>query len=422
MTNEPAGLGKRRTPPYCIWTMARPSAGIGGGGGAGGAQMFALSLLAAVVVVAVGAFAWSSSSSPPSGSTRSRKTSEEGAGVAGREDDSSSSNWKADKRPSGQGRGGAEKTLRVAFVGNSILYFNDAPRIVEKMLSEWWYASREGGGVVQDSCLRGGATLASLWNRGNGMGEKFATPQAAMRNSDGKEGGSTSFYDVGSPTVEKLLASSRWDYVVMNDHTQSPVRAESKRETKVALRDHYVPLLDECGATPILIQTAAYRVEGARHTEDLGTFEQFSNRLQVGYREYCQYVKSLVEPTSNVAKCRVAPFGQAVRHVRKTNRELWEKLYHTDDFHPSSYGTWLLACVLYVSIAEEAPPPLPPSPDFDVSTWFETLSRYRPAPNQAYPTPHEAMELRRAACYACGVPIGKAETEGDAENGGRLTN
>ena len=48
----------------------------------------------------------------------------------------------------------------VAFLGNSILYYNDTPRLVEALGS---------GSIAQDSCLRGGVTFAQLLRDGNGM-------------------------------------------------------------------------------------------------------------------------------------------------------------------------------------------------------------------------------------------------------------
>ena len=78
--------------------------------------------------------------------------------------------------------------LRVAFAGNSFIYYNDLPRVFEAFFAP--------GSVVTTSCLRGGTTLTSLCDLGNGMGKKFATANGLL-----PDGG----YDVGVSTV----ASSR---------------------------------------------------------------------------------------------------------------------------------------------------------------------------------------------------------------------
>jgi hypothetical protein len=89
--------------------------------------------------------------------------------------------------------------------------------------------------VIQDSCLRGGSTLSSLARNGNGISEKFQTPAAAMKQSDG-----TTTYDIGSPTVAALL-NKNWDYIILKDHTQSPARDGSRTSSKDALTSISLP-------------------------------------------------------------------------------------------------------------------------------------------------------------------------------------
>ena len=52
-----------------------------------------------------------------------------------------------------------------ACMGNSIQYYNDMPRLLEAL---------SNGALSTDSCLRGGASLAVLFERGGAeMAEKF---------------------------------------------------------------------------------------------------------------------------------------------------------------------------------------------------------------------------------------------------------
>ena len=69
---------------------------------------------------------------------------------------------------SSNNRGG----VRVAYLGNSIQYFNDCPRFLTNL--------SQGAIAQQDSCLRGGASLVTLWTKGNGMQHKFATMNAKI--------------------------------------------------------------------------------------------------------------------------------------------------------------------------------------------------------------------------------------------------
>jgi hypothetical protein len=56
-----------------------------------------------------------------------------------------------------------DPNVRVAMIGNSLMYYNDLPRLLEAM---------SGGSITQDSCLHGDASFKSHLTYGNGMAEK----------------------------------------------------------------------------------------------------------------------------------------------------------------------------------------------------------------------------------------------------------
>lgn len=285
----------------------------------------------------------------------------------------------------------SNNTIKVAFVGNSILFFNDCPRLVQQML-ETNFAT-----VIQNSCLRGGASLVSLWKDGNGMHKVY-------RHADG------SFHDdVGAPTVKALFEQDQWNFVILNDQTQAPCRQSTKQATKKILEEQYAALLEASGACPIFLQTAAYREKGLEKSDDLGDFEEFSDRLQVGYREYAQFIRTQSSSSTALLPCRVAPVGEAVRWLYRHDPALWQKVYAPDGFHFSPLGTWLEACVLYCTLIHEFPPDLDPA-------WWNNCRRVVRSNKVVvleekddddalvYPTEEEASELRRVACLVCGVP------------------
>jgi hypothetical protein len=267
----------------------------------------------------------------------------------------------------------AAEFIRMAFCGNSILYYNDCPRLLQQMVETAFPAVT----VVQDSCLRGGANLHSLFERGNGMGTKFGPS-----------------YDIGQPTVSQLLQSesSGWHFVVINDHTQAPAREATAHKSQTALVDSYVPLLN--GATPILIQTPAYRKRGINDSDDLGDFDTMTRLLREGLQSYL----TVLSPNINA---RIAPVGEAYRLIRQRgNIDLWKRLYSWDDFHPSPYGTWLQACVIFCTMFGQPPPPYN-------AQWWER-SRYMQPPDEMplpLPTDEEARHLWYVACEVTGVVV-----------------
>jgi hypothetical protein len=270
-----------------------------------------------------------------------------------------------------------EGEIRMAFCGNSILYYNDCPRLLQQMVE----AAFPHHTVVQDSCLRGGANLKSLFERGNGMGTKFGP-----------------LHDIGQPTVSQLLQSSKqpWHFVILNDHTQAPARTGTADQSKQALAEHYVPMMmqqHEPTTTPILIQTPAYRRIGVNDSADLGDFDNMTALVREGLESYL----TVLPPHA-----RIAPVGEAYRRIRNdlNDIELWKKLYSWDDFHPSPYGTWLQACVIFGTMFHIPPPPYDPQ-------WWE-LCRYMNPPDEKplpLPTDEEAYRLWYVACEVTGVVV-----------------
>eukprot|EP00980_Cylindrotheca_fusiformis_P024971 scaffold12822_cov88-Cylindrotheca_fusiformis.AAC.3 len=273
-------------------------------------------------------------------------------------------------------------SISVAHLGNSIQYYNDCPRLLEHMLNEKYKI------VHQDSCLRGGANVTGLYDEGNGMEEKFATPNA--KKPDGT-------YDVGSPTVDDLLMASRsdrnkWDYVVINDNTQASVRDKSKNDSILSFQEHYIPLIGD-GPTVILLMTAAYKEPSVMNSTDLGGFDHFTDLLVKGYAEYAK-----VFP-----KAKIAPLGLAYQYVKHHyGDEEWAKLYAPDDLHPSPHGTLLEANVLFCTITGERPP------DYYNRLWWKTARYMQPPsvqPPMPLPTEQEAEFIRNVAVQVCNITV-----------------
>lgn len=266
----------------------------------------------------------------------------------------------------------ASPTYLVAHLGNSIQYYNDCPRVLEKMLLstslgkvvDLDYPNRKNH-VESDSCLRGGATVTSLWEEGNGMAKKWSSrPDSILPEDDGN-------YNIGAPTVVDLLQSQAlhrfWDFVVVNDHTQSPVRSERKELSETSLRTKYLETIangiegssNESGTptttTVVFVMTMAYK-SPVKDSADLGSFDEFTEALEKGYDEYVALTEAYVrerfpdEPTDRL-EATVAPLGRAYQILRNEHFDLWsESLYANDDFHPSPHGTWLEACILHCVI------------------------------------------------------------------------
>lgn len=280
------------------------------------------------------------------------------------------------RRPAGgRKKDDATTTNNIAFLGNSMLYYNDCPRLVQCMLQ----MQSCGRQVHQDSCLRGGTNLTELWRKGNGMRHKFGIKDAG---------------DIGAPTVSALLGDTTWDVVVLNDHTQGPARETTAALTRRTLQEQYRPLI--IGAPlMVVLQTPAYRYPNMLNTHDLGAFDMFTAKVREGVASYAAVLHNSV----------VAPVGDAYQFLRISNPALFDRLYCADHFHPSSHGTWLEACTLVCSILRNRRniEQIPPEPLFDcqavLDTWEKAARYWQPNTTTApeLPNEEEAKELWRVA-------------------------
>ena len=296
----------------------------------------------------------------------------------------------------GDDESSSEVGARVAFLGNSILYFNDCPRMFKNL----------AGPLVkhQDSCLRGGTNLTQLWEQGNGMrAHGFKTDAAKTgKNDDGFD-----HYDIGMPTVGQLLRPAdrdeTWDFVVINDHTQGPARNESRRMTQEILVEKYLPLIRQNNAVPIFIETAAYRYEKIVNSGDLGSTHEFQRRVTEGVNSYVE----ALEVAASACKPRVAPVGRAFLHLHDNHHSLWEDLFDSRDFfHPSPIGTFLQACVLHCTMFG-CRPAIPRTDDEISSLWRDArvMHTYKSEDPRRLPTVEEVELLVSTAAQVCGLDV-----------------
>lgn len=286
------------------------------------------------------------------------------------------------------------KTTRVAFIGNSYLYFNDVPRLVQAL----------GGGeqtVHVEDCLRGGASWKGLLKNGNGMAEKFRTPNAL--SPDGS-------YDIGASTVEELLAAPQaWDFVVMNTYSQEAAIPE-KRAQGIEALEALAPMLENAKACPVLMPTPAYRAP-AKGSEAIGGWEDFTQKQAEGFRMYAAHLDVLL---AGRREARIADVNGAFALVHEERHDLWRDLFFEDDFHPSALGSYLEACVIFSTIFGRAAP-IP----HDSKSLFARARRMLPPPAEGrLPTSAEMLYLRSVAARACSVDDG---TGGHAVPEGKQT-
>ena len=312
--------------------------------------------------------------------------------------------------------------VHIAHMGNSFQFVNDLPRVLETMGQ---------GRIYQDSVLHGSLTFVSLLRRGNGMYKRWKT-NAAYNETTG-------FYDYGACSMNQLLlgydeklydfdtyyyddgknpcaqdqdylafrdaqqqellqqtarTTPKWDYVVMNDQSVTPTIYQKRLKSADALKKIYAPVLQQIWATPILIQTWAYDADEADNHATMDVLidiPTFTSLLVEGYE---LYFKTLSAALPSQLQPRIAPVGLAYLTIWEENYSFWKnKMFAADLFHPSPHGSYLEACVVYITIFGRAPDP--PSSQLSVESLYNrSRARQISGDVQLVPTDDEALYLR----------------------------
>ena len=317
------------------------------------------------------------------------------------------------------------KEISVAFVGNSMQYYNDLPRLMEAL---------SGGQIHQNSCLHGDATIVNLLNTGNGMYKKFRTGSAILEtNDDGSK-----IYDFGACTVHQLVFGydsqlyddrnyndddndndhyndgtnpcyedpnyleysvayfeenpPTWDFIVINDNTRSPAKNSTRQESLETLESTYVTWFNKSGAIPVFLDTHAYWTDWRDMTglEDVPTFTSYV------YEGYLQYADLLGSYLPQDQQPRIAPVGVAFLTVWEENYAMWTKLFHIDEVHASPSGTFVQGCVLHYTLFGRMPRKTDAIRDNMSFLWREAR-RMQPQTHRRnpFPTRSEAEYLYR---------------------------
>ena len=207
---------------------------------------------------------------------------------------------------------------RVLFLGNSLIFFNDMPKIFEDLCT---YA---GIPVEVDSVTQGSCTMSLL---------------------------ATTETPIGAQAQAKLT-SEEWDYVIIE-----PSRRATPFEDTIynAELDAAVVLDDLAQAAGA--ETLIYSVWGL-NSGTTGVYQQIGyNSTKTGTHAisrtaHCNYMSYFGEKVSEklggrkIVRAGYA-FENSIAQYPSTN------LYYTDNQHPNATGSYLVACTIYDTMFEE---------------------------------------------------------------------
>ena len=225
--------------------------------------------------------------------------------------------------------------MRLAWVGNSFVYFNDLPAMVAAMLT-----AAVAGDV---KCVEHGQVTPG--------GQRFAG-----HAQDSK--------------VHELLDGSSWDVVVLQDNSGVPGGADDAMlsASLTALSDSLLPRIPPaCRA--IIYGTWGHR-KGSVYETQRGAYPDFvtMQRLTTSGCERYAHLLAAERGVADDLSSTLAPVGDAFLMLYEEevaagrdpidDDSLFSRLFAPDKFHPSRLGSFLAACVYVEMLRGDAAFPL----------------------------------------------------------------
>jgi hypothetical protein len=210
----------------------------------------------------------------------------------------------------------AGKKLKVLFIGNSYTYVNNMPQI------------------IADIATSMGDTL--IWDMEAPGGYEFI-----------------SHFAFHPPTVDKIKIGN-WNYVVLQEQSLTPALPDAN--VQIAMFPYARKLDSLIGLYNTCAETIFYMTWG-RKNKDSANCKFYTDKYSWPY--YCSYngMDSLIRlryrmmADSNQAE--IAPAGAVWRYIRANYPFI--ELYDSDESHPSTQGSYAVACSFYTTLFKKNP-------------------------------------------------------------------
>ena len=196
-------------------------------------------------------------------------------------------------------------SLRILWIGNSYTYFHDLPQIVKDI------ASSQRMRLSTTTVLKGGEQLSG---------------------------------HLKNPRLVSLLKSGGWDYVVVQEQSTLPSLATEDVIKTTYPYAHAIDSMAKAGSPGVRViyyMTWGHKYGTIYKTdyEPAHHYTTMQERLKTSYLEMAY---------KNQSWC--APVGMAWKKVRDEHPEI--QLYEDDCTHPSIYGSYLAANVIFTVICQ----------------------------------------------------------------------
>ena len=201
--------------------------------------------------------------------------------------------------------------IKVLFIGNSLTYYNDMPRIFQML-------SLMGGKKVTVDSVTKGATGIGDWRADSTLWNE---------------------------RVEKIR-SKDWDIVVIQPNRHGSVMTEELpwyASWELSAAKELVEIIRENGSEPVIY--SSFGVNNGVATSENVT-------KAVTRKEHTDLITAYCAAVAKELDCMSVYVCSTFNKVYEERNDL--NLYHTDERHPSAMGSYLVACDFYTMIFGES--------------------------------------------------------------------
>lgn len=216
-----------------------------------------------------------------------------------------------------------QDTMKISWIGNSFIYYNDLPEMVSSMLT----VSRTSfPSVLHRKVAPGGQRFAGHAN--------------------------------DSRVAELLQRQPPWDVVVLQDNSGVPGGADpaALTESHYALREVLAPLLPSTAT--ILVYCTWGHCKGSVYSAQRHAYPDYltmQRRTTEGTEGYVKTLASVRDDDGATGPVMFVPVGDAFCEIHREDTasgcdplhpaSFFARLFLPDEFHPSRLGSYLAACV-----------------------------------------------------------------------------
>lgn len=138
-----------------------------------------------------------------------------------------------------------------------------------------------------------------------------------------------------NPKILEKIKKTKWDYVVLQDQSQTPGLPGLKKKFMTASAA-LCKLIKENGSKPVFYMTWGRRDGDSRNKAHYPDYKTMQKKLTDSYTESAKANGALM-----------APVGLVWSASRDALKDDYAVLYRKDGSHPSGQGAFLVACVFF---------------------------------------------------------------------------